>query len=78
MGGWLLALSLVGGYSRDVFGAGTDEYKRVLNASVLAAGLVGVGAYLAKFPLSRGFFLLSFMIGIPALILGRFQLRPAR
>jgi exopolysaccharide biosynthesis polyprenyl glycosylphosphotransferase len=77
MGGWLLALWLVGGYSRDVFGVGTDEYKRVLNASVLAAGLVGVGAYLAKFPLSRGFFLLIFAIGIPALILGRFLLRRA-
>jgi hypothetical protein len=77
VGGWLLALWLVGSYSRDVFGVGTDEYKRVLNASVLAAGLVGVGAYLAKFPLSRGFFLLLFAIGIPALITGRFLLRRA-
>ena len=77
MGGWLLMLWLVGGYSGDVFGAGTDEYKRVLNASVLAAGLVGVGAYLAKFQLSRGFFLLLFTIGVPTLILGRFLLRRA-
>jgi exopolysaccharide biosynthesis polyprenyl glycosylphosphotransferase len=77
MGGWLLMLWLVGSYSRDVFGAGTDEYKRVLNASVLAAGLVGVGAYLAKFQLSRGFFLLLFAIGVPTLILGRFLLRRA-
>jgi exopolysaccharide biosynthesis polyprenyl glycosylphosphotransferase len=77
MGGWLLMLWLVGGYSSDVFGAGTDEYKRVLNASVLAAGLVGVGAYLAKFQLSRGFFLLLFFIGVPTLILGRFLLRRA-
>ena len=50
--GWLLMLWLVGAYSSDVFGAGTDEYKRVLNASVLAAGLVGVGSYLAQFELS--------------------------
>ena len=77
MGGWLLVLWLVGAYSSDVFGAGTDEYKRVLNASVLAAGLVGVGAYLAKFQLSRGFFLLLFTIGVPTLILGRFLLRRA-
>ena len=77
IGGWLLALWLSGGYSRDVFGAGTDEYKRVLNASVFAAGLVGVGAYLAKFQLSRGFFLLLFAIGVPTLILGRFLLRRA-
>ncbi len=77
MGGWLLMLWLVGGYSSEVFGAGTDEYKRVLNASVLAAGLVGVGAYLAKFQLSRGFFLLLFTIGVPTLIVGRFLLRRA-
>ena len=77
MGGWLLMLWLVGAYSSDVFGAGTDEYKRVLNASVLAAGLVGVGAYLAKFQLSRGFFLLLFAIGVPTLIVGRFLLRRA-
>jgi len=77
MGGWLVALWLVGSYSRDVFGAGTDEYKRVLNASVMAAGLVGVGAYLAKFELSRGFFLLLFVIGVPTLIMGRFLLRRA-
>jgi exopolysaccharide biosynthesis polyprenyl glycosylphosphotransferase len=77
IGGWLLMLWLVGSYSRDVFGAGTDEYKRVLTASVLAAGLVGVGAYLAKFQLSRGFFLLLFVIGVPTLILGRFLLRRA-
>jgi exopolysaccharide biosynthesis polyprenyl glycosylphosphotransferase len=77
MGGWLLMLWLVGAYSSDVFGAGTDEYKRVLNASVLAAGLVGVGAYLAKFQLSRGFFLLLFTIGVPTLIVGRFLLRRA-
>ena len=77
MGGWLLTLWLVGAYSSDVFGAGTDEYKRVLHASVLAAGLVGVGAYLAKFQLSRGFFLLLFALGVPTLILGRFLLRRA-
>ena len=32
--GWLLVVGTLGGYRNDVFGAGTDEYKRVLNASV--------------------------------------------
>ena len=58
MGGWLLMVWLVGGYSRDVFGAGTDEYKRVLNASVLAAGRRRRVPTCANFQLSRGFFLL--------------------
>jgi exopolysaccharide biosynthesis polyprenyl glycosylphosphotransferase len=75
--GWLLVIALMGGYRNDVFGAGTDEYKRVLNASLLAAGLLGVSCYLAKFSLSRGFFLLAFCVGAPALLLGRLLLRRA-
>lgn len=75
--GWLLTLLLSGCYAKTVFGAGTDEYKRVLNASLAAAGLVALGCYLAKFQLSRGFFVLLFLVGVPLLILGRVLLRRA-
>lgn len=75
--GWLATIALSGGYKADIFGAGMDEYKRVFNASLVAAGLAGVGCYLAKFDLSRGFFLLAFSIGIPVLLLGRMTLRRA-
>lgn len=75
--GWIATIALTGGYKRDLFGAGTDEYRRVFNASVIAAGLSGVGCYLAKYDLSRGFFLLAFGVGIPALLLGRMLLRRA-
>lgn len=75
--GWILMVGALGGYRNDVFGAGTDEYKRVFNATLLTAGLLGVGCYLAKFSLSRGFFLLVFVVGVPALILGRLLLRRA-
>jgi exopolysaccharide biosynthesis polyprenyl glycosylphosphotransferase len=73
--GWLVLLVAVGGYARDVFGAGAEEYKRVVKASLLSAGLVGIGCYLTNFPLSRGFFLLVFLIGTPLLVLGRLGLR---
>lgn len=75
--GWLLIIAAFGGYRDDIFGAGTEEYKRVLNASLVTASLVGVGCFLAKFSLSRGFFILAFAIGIPALLVGRFVLRRA-
>lgn len=75
--GWIFALATFGGYRPNIFGAGTDEYRRVLNASLFAAGLVGVGCYLAKFTLSRGFFVLAFVLGVPALVLGRYLLRRA-
>ena len=73
--GWLACIYLMGGYRADVFGAGPDEFKRLFNASLLAAGLLGVGCYLTKFPLSRGFFFLLFILGVPALMLGRMALR---
>ena len=75
--GWILLIGMYGGYREDVFGAGVDEYKRVLNASLVAASVLGVLCYLAKFSLSRGFFMLVFGVGIPTLMLGRFLLRRA-
>lgn len=73
--GWLAVIYVMRGYRENVFGAGTDEYKRVLNASLYTAALVGVGCYLAKFPLSRGFFLISFVAGTLLLLVGRLTLR---
>jgi len=73
--GWIAMTYLIGGYRADVFGAGTEELKRVFNAGILTAGLVGVGCYLAKFPLSRGFFLFAFAVGVPAVLAGRAILR---
>jgi exopolysaccharide biosynthesis polyprenyl glycosylphosphotransferase len=73
--GWIAVTYLFGGYRSDIFGAGTEEFKRVVNAGLLTAGLVGVGCYLAKFSLSRGFFLLAFAVGIPGLLVGRYVLR---
>lgn len=75
--GWLASVALVGGYAKSVFDAGPDEYKRVVRASFIAAGLIGVGCFMAKYPLSRGFFLLVFTIGLPALVLSRLLLRRA-
>ncbi|GEP40464.1 polyprenyl glycosylphosphotransferase [Nocardioides psychrotolerans] len=75
--GWIASIALVGGYAKSVFDAGPDEYKRVVRASFIAAGLIGVGCFMAKYQLSRGFFLLIFTIGLPALVLSRFIVRRA-
>lgn len=73
--GWIIAIYLVGGYRQEVFGAGTDEYKRIASATLYTAALLGIGCYLTKFGLSRGFFVLVFGVGLPALVLGRLALR---
>ena len=75
--GWVGVIALCGGYRGDLFGGGAEEYKRVLRATLLTAGLFGVGCYLAKFDFSRGFFLLAFLLGLPMLLLGRFLVRRA-
>ncbi len=75
VGLWVLCIALVGGYSKSLFDAGTAEFTRVLRGSLLAAGLVGVVAVPHQQQLSRGFFLLAFAIGIPALLVGRLVLR---
>ena len=76
--GWIAAIFLLGGYRQQVFGAGLDEYKRVVNASLLTAAAVGIGCFLLQFELSRGFFVLAFAIGIPVLVLGRLAAAPQR
>jgi len=68
-------LFAVGAYSRDLFGAGPEEYKLVLKASWLSAGLVGIGCFLTQYQLSRGFFFLAFTIGVPLLLLWRLVFR---
>ncbi|WP_310529337.1 sugar transferase [Nocardioides sp.] len=68
---WLLVLITFGAYDRDLFGAGTEEFRLVVNGSLVTAALVGVCAFLLKFPLSRAFFVLLFALGVPLLLVGR-------
>jgi exopolysaccharide biosynthesis polyprenyl glycosylphosphotransferase len=72
---WILLIALRGGYDQGVFGAGADEYKSVVNSSLIAAALLGIGCYLSKFQLSRGFFVLAFVIGPLLLVADRYVLR---
>ncbi|GGF43627.1 polyprenyl glycosylphosphotransferase [Marmoricola endophyticus] len=73
--GWLLVLALLGGYSRRFFGAGVEEYRVILTSSFATAGLTGLICYLLRIELSRGFVLMAFAIGTPALVLHRYGVR---
>ncbi|MBO9523193.1 MAG: sugar transferase [Nocardioidaceae bacterium] len=74
---WLLLIRAFGGYDAKVFGAGTQELKAILSATSYAAGLLCVTVYLSHYPLARGFVVLSFALGLPAVALGRILLRRA-
>lgn len=75
--GWLVVIAVLGGYERTVFSAGVEELRRVALASVATAGAVCAICYLIKFPLSRGYFLVTFALGLPLLLCGRLCLRAA-
>jgi len=68
---WLVLLAFYGAYDRTVFGAGTEEFKLVVNASFFTAALVATMAFLMQYPLSRGFFVLFFPLGVLLLLIGR-------
>ena len=73
--GWVVAIAAMGGYERRALGAGTDEFRRVVNASFLTAAVIGIGCFVLKFNLSRGFFVLAVVIGPVLLLLARVILR---
>ncbi len=75
VGTWLVMLVFFGTYELHVFGAGTEEFKLVVNASFFTAALVATMAFLMQYPLSRGFFVLLFPIGVLLLVLGRLLTR---
>ena len=75
IGGWIAMLAFFGTYRTHQLSSGVEEYKNVVNSSAVTAGFVGIVCYLGKVPLSRGFFVLSFLIGVPLLVLGRVLLR---
>ena len=75
VGTWLVLLVFFGTYELHVFGAGTEEFKLVVNASFFTAALVATMAFLMQYPLSRGFFVLLFPIGVLLLVLGRLLTR---
>ncbi len=72
---WFIFIAAFGSYQRKHLGAGTLEYQRVLNASLLTAGLLGISAYLLQYPMSRVFYFLMFTVGIPLVLAGRYMMR---
>src|SRR5689334_20985156 len=72
---WMLANVARGTYARAHVGVGTIEYTRVLGAAGFTAGFLGISSYLTKFELSRAFFVLLFVVGVPLLLVWRWSAR---
>jgi len=72
---WLTTLAGVGAYQIEKVGVGSAEFNAVLLGTFFAAGALGVTAYLTAYDLSRGFYVLLFLVGLPLLLIERFYTR---
>ncbi|MEO8907153.1 MAG: hypothetical protein ABI310_03650, partial [Microbacteriaceae bacterium] len=65
---WYTALSVYGTRDVRVVGVGVTEYKRVVGASAVAFGCLGIAFLVAGMNDTRGFFLTALPIGVVGLI----------
>lgn len=72
---WIAALVVRGAYDTRVLGVGSEEFKRVVTASAGLFGAVAIVAFALKLDLSRGFVLITFVVGLTLLLLDRWILR---
>ena len=75
VGLWLTILAAVGAYQIEKVGVGSAEFNAVLLGTFLVAGALGVTAYLTAYDLSRGFYVLLLLVGLPLLVIERFTTR---
>ncbi|GAA3723723.1 sugar transferase [Spinactinospora alkalitolerans] len=70
---WTVAVALAGGYERRFIGVGTEEFRRVLTAGVMATAAVAIAAYATKTDVARGYVL----VALPAVTLMSLTIRYA-
>ncbi|MGO4234684.1 sugar transferase [Pseudarthrobacter sp. YAF2] len=72
---WWLMLWLWGSREAKVLGSGSEEYKRVLAASMWLFGFVAIFSYALRIDTARGFVGLAFPAGALGLLAGRWLVR---
>lgn len=68
---WMGALGAYRSRDARIVGVGTTEYRRVVNASVIAFGIMAIVILYTKFDIARGYFTLALPLGLIGLVLGR-------
>lgn len=73
--GWWVILHLVGSREPTILGYGTEEYKRVIHASLWLFGLVAIFSYVTQFDTARGYVGVALPSGLIFLLLSRLVVR---
>jgi exopolysaccharide biosynthesis polyprenyl glycosylphosphotransferase len=71
----VVAIAAVGGYQRKLFGAGTEEYRRVLRAALYFGGVLCIVLYAVNSNMSRAFVFTSAVLALVFNLLVRAQTR---
>jgi exopolysaccharide biosynthesis polyprenyl glycosylphosphotransferase len=50
---WIITLWFLGGYDTKLIGSGSDEFRKMLNASLCLTGCVAIASYVTKFEVAR-------------------------
>ena len=72
---WCASVALAGGYESRFIGAGSDEFRRVLNAAVGLAAGIAIASYAFKFDFARGYFLIALPSAAAFDLAARYRLR---
>ena len=72
---WLIAVRVAGGYEKRFLGAGSDEYRKLLNAGVSLTVGFALVSYAVNNELSRLYLIISMPIVVGLDLLARFALR---
>lgn len=72
---WLAALTVTGSRDPVVFGAGPDEYKRIVTSTVVWFAVVAFVGYMSKFAIPRSYVAVSVVFGVVLLLLSRWSWR---
>ncbi len=72
---WCASVALAGGYGSRLFGAGSDEFRRVLNAAVGLAAGVAIVSYVLKIDFARGYVVFALPSAAAFDLAARYRLR---
>jgi exopolysaccharide biosynthesis polyprenyl glycosylphosphotransferase len=72
---WMIVVTVFGGYERRFLGAGSDEFRRVLNAGVSLTAALAIISYAINNELSRAYLLVSMEVIVVLALTARYVLR---
>jgi len=72
---WMCVLVLRGAYDTRMLGVGSEEFKRVVSATATVFGAVAIVVFVLKLELSRGFVVITCVVGLTLLLVVRWALR---